>query len=487
VEPARIEAPLWRPMVLAMAKTGTGSIASGLLGALGTKIVAGLLGPGSIALLATLQQLRDGAVTVATANGRSALVQGASAREGIERREYLCTVALLFSGATLLVVTAMLTGPASLVQWSRLPAASETLLPWVALTVGLLSAFVFLTAILNALREIGKLAVLQVASPLTAALVAWPLATEVRAGHPTAIVLFLTIPAAATLAAASIALRGHRLHEWFRGPGRWWSFSAARSFLSISGALLVSGLAATIALLAVRGGITRHQGLAMTGQFDAAWNISMNQVTLLLGSVQAYCLPTLAAADSVRERGRQINGMMMAATLGAVPAIVALAALKPVVVHLLYSSQFVSSAGFLRWTLLGDYFKIGSWVLATPMLATRNVGAFLATDLATHAAFFGTSILLARIVPPAEGAAIGFLASYALYFALCCGYAYVRHGFRFGAAGLSAWLLGLCLIIGASASAWSDTTAHFARASFWIVLATGFSTGFALYFWRRER
>ena len=38
-----------------------------------------------------------------------------------------------------------------------------------AVTVALLSAFVFLTAILNALREIGTLALLQLASPLLAA------------------------------------------------------------------------------------------------------------------------------------------------------------------------------------------------------------------------------------------------------------------------------------------------------------------------------
>ena len=101
--PARVEASLWRPMIAAMGKTGGGSIASGLLGALGTKIVAAMLGPGSIALLATLQQLRDAAVTVATANGRTALVQGASALQGIARREYLRTVALLFSGGTFLV------------------------------------------------------------------------------------------------------------------------------------------------------------------------------------------------------------------------------------------------------------------------------------------------------------------------------------------------------------------------------------------------
>jgi O-antigen/teichoic acid export membrane protein len=488
VAPAR-EAPLWRPLLTAMGKTGSGAVVSGILSALGTKIVAAMLGPGSLALLQTLQQLRDGAVTAATANGRTAVVQGASALEGVGRREYLRTAALVVSSGILLVLTAMLTFPSTIARWSRLPGSNEALLPWLALTVMLLSAFVFLTALLNALQQIGRLALLQVASPLVAALIAWPVAREVRAGYRWSLVLLLAIPAAATLAAAVIAAWSNRnqLGRWFQGPGRWWSPSAARAFFSVSGALLASGLVATVLLLAVRASIVRRQGLGMTGQFDAAWNISMNHVTLILGSVQAYYLPTLAAAKNAGERGKQIRGMLLVATLAAVPVIVTLAALKPLAVKLLYSAQFQSAPGFLRWTLVGDYLKVSSWVLATPMLATRDVAGFLCSDLLTHALFFTAAMLLARIVEPAEGAAMAFLISYAVYFAFSYVYARFRHGFRFDAAGLSAWLTGLALILAASASAWRDTTVHLARAAIWIFIATGFSAGFALCLRRRER
>jgi len=106
--------------------------------------------------------------------------------------------------------------------------------------------------------------------------------------------------------------------------------------------------------------------------------------------------------------------------------------------------------------------------------------------LLAHAVFFGSAIFLARVVKPAESAAIGFLISYAMYFALCYGYARSRHGFRFGAAGFSLWLTGLVLIIGASANTWTDTTVHFASAAVWIVLAITFSAGFAFYLRRRE-
>ena len=485
-EPVREEASLWRPMARAMSQTGGASIASGLVSALGTKIVATLLGPGSVALVATLQQLRDGAVIAATANGRTALVQGASELETVARREYLRTAAILFSGTTFLVVLAMLAAPRGILRSMGFPRSIEPLLAWLAVTVVLLSLFVFLSAILNALKQIGKLAWLQLASPVAGAVVAWPLAREVRAGHPVALVFFLAIPAAASAVAAVALLGGHRrqTRDWFEGLGRWWTADAARHFLSISGAMLASGLAATAALLAVRASITRAESLAMTGQFDAAWNISMNQVTLILGSVQTYYLPSLASAKG-SERTAVMRNMMLVATLAAVPVIVTLEVLKPLVVSILYSHAFAASPGFLRWTLVGDFLKVGSWVLATPMLATRDLGAFLAYDLITQAIFFGGAMLLARILEPAEGAAIGFLISYAAYFALCYARARARYGFRFGIPAFSAWLGGAALITGAGFHSWSDTTVHFARASVWILLALGFSTGFAIYLRRR--
>jgi PST family polysaccharide transporter len=474
-------------MLAAMGKTGAAAIASGLLGALGTKMIALLLGPAAVALLQTLEQVRDGAVTVATCNGRTALVQGASALEGTARREYLRTVLWLFGAGTILVGLALLVMRGHIGRSSLLAGASRAQLPWLAATVVMLSIFGFLTAILNALGDIGKLAILQLVSPAVAALVIWPLAWRVRTGHPVALVFILAIPAAAAMGAATLALRSdrHRWRDWIRGPGRWWSAGAAHSFLSLSGAMVASGLAATTVLLAVRGSITQHQGLAMTGQFDAAWNISMNEVTLILGSVQTYYLPSLASAKNTSARSRQIRGMFLVATLATAPVIVVLTALKPWVVGVFYSGAFSVTPELLRWTLVGDYLKVSSWVLATPMLALHEVRAFLGLDLLAQAVFFGAALSFVGTIGSAKSAVIGFVVSYGVYFGLCYAYARARHGFRFGVTGLCCWLAGLACIMGANGA--SDATVHLAKAFFWILMALGSSAGFGLYLRRQER
>ncbi len=486
--PARSETPLWRPMVMALSQTGAASIASGLMSAVGTKIVAALLGPGSFALLQTLQQLRDGAAVVATVNGRMALVQGATELEGAARREYLRTAALLFALGTGLVAVALVALPGEFVRYSRLPQGSQALLGWVAATVALISVFSYLTAMVNAMGDIGRLALLQLTAPLAAAAVAWPAASAIRAGRPLAMGWLLAVPAAASVIGGAWALcgRGAAVRAWFKGFGRYWTNEAARHFFSISGAMLVSGLAETAALFVVRTSITGQEGLATTGQFDAAWNISMNHVTLILASIQAYYLPLLSAARDPRERARQIRGMMIVASVAIAPMIVTLAALKPAIVAILYSKAFAASPRFLRWTLLGDYLKVGCWVLMTPMLAARELGVFLSVDLLVHAIFWGSAKLFSRILAPSEGAALGFLVSYSMGLCVCYSYARLRHGFRLGAAGRVAWAGGFALVVAASAAHWSQASVDVRAAGCWIAMSVVLAAGYGSYLRRRE-
>ena len=71
----------WRPLLRAASLTGSAAVAGGALSVVATKIFAAMLGPAELAVLATLQQIRQAGVTGATLNGQTALVQGASSRE----------------------------------------------------------------------------------------------------------------------------------------------------------------------------------------------------------------------------------------------------------------------------------------------------------------------------------------------------------------------------------------------------------------------
>ena len=317
-----------------------------------------------MALLQTLQQTRDAALAAATLNGQTALVQGVSALPEPARREYLRTAVCLLSTATLAVAAVMLAAPGRVAGWCGLPEGSSKLVSWLALPLVLSSVFVFLNALLNVLGEIGPMAMLQVLAAAVTAAAAWPVAAAVRRGHPEALAQMQAFPAGISLIATAAVLAGRRgtVRGWVRrSPSeriRWWAPSAARHFLSISGAMLAGGLLSSAVLLAIRSGISRAQGLAHTGQFDAAWGISTNHVTLVLASLRPYFLPTLARARTREERSRHMSTVLTVATLGAAPIIVTIAVLKPLVLATFYSRAFYPAAAYLRWTLLADYLKV---------------------------------------------------------------------------------------------------------------------------------
>jgi PST family polysaccharide transporter len=224
--------------------------------------------------------------------------------------------------------------------------------------------------------------------------------------------------------------------------------------------MLATGLLGSAALLAVRARVTRISGSASTGQFDAAWGISMNHVALILAAMQVYYLPVLAAARDAAERRRHIANGLTLAICAAVPIIVGIAVAKPAVISLLYSSAFHPAGRLLRWTLIGDYFKVTSWALAVPMLAAADMRWFVAADVSTQAVFWSGAWLMGRPAghgdhflvhgSAAEAAAIAFLISYAANFAVCYFYARSRQGFRFGARIAALWIGGLVVVSVAS-------------------------------------
>jgi len=222
----------------------------------------------------------------------------------------------------------------------------------------------------------------------------------------------------------------------------------------MSGAMLAGGSAAALVLLAARARILHQQGFAVAGQFDAAWAISMNHVSLVLASLQTFCLPLLAGTPDRAERNAQLTRMLTAAALAAAVVVCVLALLKPVVLALFYSDAFREAARYLRWTLVGDYLKVSSWVLSIPMLASADMRAFLAADLSAFAVFAAGAAILGHFRGAAEGTAMAFVAMYAAHLAICGSIAWRRYGFRPGSKIILIWTAGLLAVVAVSAATW---------------------------------
>jgi PST family polysaccharide transporter len=218
--------------------------------------------------------------------------------------------------------------------------------------------------------------------------------------------------------------------------------------------MLAGGAVASLVLLSARARILHQQGFAVAGQFDAAWAISMNHVSLVLGSLQTYCLPVLARTSDRAERGAHLTRMLTAAALAAAALVCALAVLKPVVLTLFYSDAFRQASRYLRWTLTGDYLKVSSWVLSIPLLASADMRAFLAADLGAYAVFAAGAAAMGHFRGAAEGTAIAFVLMYAAHLAICGWIVWRRYGFRPTTSTTLIWSGGLLAVMAVSAATW---------------------------------
>jgi O-antigen/teichoic acid export membrane protein len=187
-----------------------------------------------------------------------------------------------------------------------------------------------------------------------------------------------------------------------------------RKATAIGGASLVAGLSMQGALSIVRWALDRTGGTEDNGQYQAAWLVGTNYLTVVLASLGSVVFPRYAAADgpaaleaSVEEAGRF---MMRVAP----PVVLIGIALRAPAIRVLYSDRFGPAAEVLGIMMAGDVAKAVAFVQAGPLLYRGHVRTFIAGEVIS-AAFQAVAalVLVPRLGP--LGAAWACTLNYVLY------------------------------------------------------------------------
>lgn len=177
---------------------------------------------------------------------------------------------------------------------------------------------------------------------------------------------------------------------------------------------------ASMSQLLVRGAINHKLGPDAMGHFQAAWSISMTYIGFVLSAMAVDYFPRLSAIISDGEASRRLlNQQTTLAFVAACPIFLALFALAPWIIRLLYSTDFGPSVSVLRWQILGDVFKLAAWPLGFFLLAANRPRAYLLVELMWNVSYVSlTWVLLDYFGLEATG--IGFALSYMLYLVIVC-------------------------------------------------------------------
>lgn len=465
-------------LLRAILKTGGASALSLGLGMVAMKVVALVLGPSGVGFFSILRQTQQIGLTLALLNGQMPVVHGIASRENGERHQYLATVLCIIAAiGTIVGLSFILFGPV-LAAWVLNQNEPATVLAIRCLSIPVIlgAAHTFLTSVLNGHRAIGQAALVQVLNFGTLAILAYPAAWLARQGYPLAFSGLLT---AASLTATALsfwfAFRSGWLSWISGGLRRQFSRMAAGQFLNLAGTMLVTGFLGALIPLAVRAVVTRTFGLESAGILDVAWTLSMAYVTVILASFSSYYLPTLSKTGDRAARVELMGRVLRLALLLMVPLVTSVIALKPLVVKLLYSSEFLPSLHLMRWMLIGDYFKVASWVFSFTMIAYPDMRTFLWTEVIWGAATFAGAVVSVQHFGSIEWIGVNFMLLYLAYLIFTLVYAVRRHRFRVDRPTVLQWVAGLLLIIAVSLHTWNSSKVAPWDAVGWILGGIAFS------------
>lgn len=167
----------------------------------------------------------------------------------------------------------------------------------------------------------------------------------------------------------------------------------------------------------VRGYLASHTSWDVAGCWQGMQKISDAYLMIVYTALGTYFLPKLANLQNKKEIGKEIrNGykFIMPFVIGTALFIYLL---RDFIIHLLFAKSFGAMRDMFAWQLLGDCFKLASYMLAYLMLARAKTKIFMTTEIIFGVSFPLLSYLCINLVG-ANGAVMAFALNYMIYFVL---------------------------------------------------------------------
>ena len=149
------------------------------------------------------------------------------------------------------------------------------------------------------------------------------------------------------------------------------------TLLRLGLAFVCAGLSTSLIQLWIRIYIAKKLGAVALGQYQAAWIITMQYSSFVLAAMGADYYPRLTGLIHEHKAAvHLVNEQTEIAVLLSSPVFIAMMAIAPWVVHILYTRSFTPAVEILRWQILGDVLKVLSWSLGYLILAAGDAKTF---------------------------------------------------------------------------------------------------------------
>jgi len=180
---------------------------------------------------------------------------------------------------------------------------------------------------------------------------------------------------------------------------------------------IVSGIALPLVTIVIRNYIIDSEGMRDAGQWEAMNRISTYYLMFVNSMMSLYFLPRFAEIDNKKEFRKEVFSFYksIAPIIGLGLLVIYL--LKPFIIALFLTDDFVAVKNLFGWQLLGDFIKILSVVIAFQFIAKKMFWHFIITELFLVVITYITSIHFVDSYG-VVGANMAHFVSYLMYFVI---------------------------------------------------------------------
>jgi PST family polysaccharide transporter len=199
-------------------------------------------------------------------------------------------------------------------------------------------------------------------------------------------------------------------------PTRKETFDSAFALARFGGPFTLSLLVGTGVQLALPMVVVHLLNPESVGYYKAAAAISVGYLGFLVTAMGQDYYPRISAVSHQPEAlVKLINEQHRLVMLIAVPIILGMLALVPILIPIVYSHKFTPAVNILEWQLIGDLFKFSSWTMSFAILARCRSSVYFLTESIGGAAMLAATWLGVRWFGM-TGLGVSFLASYVIYY-----------------------------------------------------------------------
>lgn len=163
---------------------------------------------------------------------------------------------------------------------------------------------------------------------------------------------------------------------------------AATSLAKYTLMALTSAACVPFSHILIRNHLGEALGWEAAGYWEAMWRLSGAYLMLVTATLSVYYLPKLSEVRTLNEIKKEIIlGYKVILPVVAVGCF-SIYLLRNNIINGLFSSEFSEMEVLFAWQLLGDFLKVGSWLLGYVLTARAMLGLYVTSEVIFSILFY---------------------------------------------------------------------------------------------------